>query len=177
MSIKSKDFLKFEGVDVYFLLEASTWWIALKPICEALNVPWNHQHQKLQSDIILSKIYTTKKIYIPGDQYRPMVCLPEQFIYGWLFQIQSDSDELIQYKWKCYNLLYEHFHGTLVKRHQALMDKSTLQDRIDTLEKELSSTKEYNELQELKAQQRKMNSFLKELDKEIIDSQMTLADW
>jgi hypothetical protein len=32
---------------------------------------------------------------IPGDtQPRKYVCIPEKYVYGWIFSIKSDSEEL-----------------------------------------------------------------------------------
>lgn len=40
-------FLSFNGKSIHFLAVDGEYWIALKPICEALGILWRHQHTKL----------------------------------------------------------------------------------------------------------------------------------
>lgn len=166
-----KKFLDFNGKQLYFTLEEGVWYVALKPICEALGVQWNQQHQNVKHDKILGPASRLCEIQVPDDQGRSFFCLPEKFVYGWLFQIQSDSPELVEFKWKCYEILYDHFEGTLTRRQATLSDKSLKLVRKEELEEKLLDNPDYTELQEIKAELSRINKSLKVQDEELATKQ------
>lgn len=53
------------------------------------------------------------------ENSRDMVCLPLQYIYGWLFTINPGKvapearETVSRYRRECYDVLYEHFAGSL----------------------------------------------------------------
>lgn len=169
-----RDFLKFEGKQIYYLLEKGKWWIALKPVCDALEVDWIRQFKNLQEDIILKDIYQTKKIYGIGNQSRGLVCLPEQYFYGWLFQVQSDSRDLQVYKWKCYQLLYEYFSGYIAQRQHLLIDKYSHEERLAKLEEKLADNDDFIQYQQLKGEHKKYGRALSQLDNDWLKRQPDL---
>jgi len=166
-----KDFLEFNGHNMYFTLRDGVWWIALKPICEALNVDYIRQFKNIKVDEILGPALSKQTIQVPNDQGRSMVCLPEFYIYGWLFQIRSESKELVKYKWACYKILYEHFQGTITRRQQVLNDRfSHSQEKAD-LEKALSRNKDFVRLRELDKEIRGLNGQLRKMDDDLMSRQ------
>ena len=84
-----KKFLEFNGKLIYFLAVDGQYWIAIKPIMEALGVEYTRQFKNLKEDKILGAALALQPMQVPGDQTRNYACLPEFFIYGWLFSIQS----------------------------------------------------------------------------------------
>ncbi len=44
----SEKFLEFKGKPIYYTCESGTYWVALKPICEALGVSWEKQRHKFK---------------------------------------------------------------------------------------------------------------------------------
>lgn len=103
-----------------------------------------------------------------------MLCLPEKYVYGWIFTIQSNSEELAEYKLKCHDILFSYFRGTITKREKVLLDKSTTQVRIEELTKKLMDNEYYKELEELKKNRTACNNQLKKLDKELLSNQMDM---
>jgi hypothetical protein len=170
-----KKFLEFNGKTIYFVAVDGQYWIALKPICEALNVNWNRQFQNLKEDKNLKAVFANQQMQAPDGQLRNYVSLPEFFIYGWIFQIQSDSEELAAYKWECYRVLYEHFHGTITGRKELLSEKARLQIEIDgcmnTLEPEIAMR-----IDKAKTRLNKINKQLQSLDAEALEEEKTLFD-
>jgi len=175
MKNSTKKFLEFNGKTIYFLAVDGQYWIALKPICEALNVNWNRQFQNLQNDQNLKAAFATQQMQAPDNQLRNYVCLPEFFVYGWIFQIQSESEELAKYKWECYKVLYEHFHGAITGRKELLSEKARIQLEIDkcfnTLDPEVALR-----LDRANTQINKINKQLRELDTEVMEEEKTLFD-
>lgn len=94
-------------------------WITVKSVCEALSVNYNRQFQNIKDDQILGSKFAKQQMQIPSDdQIRSYICIPEEFIYGWIFSIRSESPELIEYKKECYHILYNHFHGIITRRSE-----------------------------------------------------------
>ena len=48
MKSKIKKFLEFNGKTISFLCKEGEYWVAIKPICEALGVNYNRQYQNLK---------------------------------------------------------------------------------------------------------------------------------
>ena len=109
-------FLEFDGKKISVLLKNGEWWVAIKPICEALGVNYKKQHEGILSDEILSQLSTQQGMVGADGRLRNMTCLPEKFIYGWLFSIRSDASALKEYKLKCYEVLYDYFYGKMTER-------------------------------------------------------------
>lgn len=168
---KLQSYLELNGKIVIFLCKDGIYWIALKPICEALSINYNAQYQNIKEHPILKAEYANQHIQVPGDQMRKMICLPEEFIYGWLFSIQSNSPELIEYHRKCYHILFTHFHGTLTERQALLNQRIAIKEEIDSLQTALSTNKNFTRLNELKAKNMRMENDLKKLDELLASGQ------
>lgn len=175
MKNQIKKFLEFNGKSIHFLAVDGQYWIALKPICEALNVNWNRQFQNLKEDKILCQQFAEQQMVAADGKLREMISLPEFFVYGWIFSIQSDSEELAAYKWECYRILYEHFHGTITGRKELLSEKARIQLEIDscmnTLDPEVAL-----KLDRAKTRLNAINGQLRSLDAEVMEEEKTLFD-
>ncbi len=57
-----KKFLKFNGRAIYFLSKDGTYWVVIKPICEALNVNYNRQFQNLKADEFLNQLFAEQQM-------------------------------------------------------------------------------------------------------------------
>jgi hypothetical protein len=168
----------FNGRKILTTLQNGEWWVAVKPICEALDVNYNRQYQNINEDEILSQLFAEQQTVAADGKIRKMICLPERYVYGWLFSIRSESPTLLEYKRTCYDLLYNHFHGMLSGRAGFIQQKSEIDVKIEKLEEKLLETEEYKEIQDLKAQKaqlsRKLNAQVKEYDVALISTQGTL---
>lgn len=169
--------LEFDGKTIPYTVVDGEYWVAIKPICEALNVNYNRQYQNLTSDEILSQLFAEQQIVAADSRRRKMICLPEKFIYGWLFSIRSDSEELKEYKMKCYEVLFDFFKGTITRRQKALVGRVDAKSRIQVLSESLMDDERYVELREKEAEVKKYNKSLLAIDKEMVsDSQLSAFD-
>ena len=173
MKTETKKFLEFNGKTIFFVAADGQYWIAIKPICEALGVHYEHQRELLKKDEILSELPRHHGVVAADGKLRKMVCLPEFYIYGWIFNIQSSSPELLKYKWECYGVLYNYFHGVITGRKDLLIQKAKAQIEIDkamnSLDPEMAialerSTKLINQV----------NAKLRALDGEMIQEERDL---
>ena len=175
---KLEKFLEFNGKRISILLADGTWWIAVKPICEALNVPYKWHHESISNDDIFGELSRNHGMVAADGKLREMFCLPEKYIYGWLLSVRSDSADLKVYKLKCYDILYDHFHGAMTGRVTTLNEKSETQLRMLELQEKLDAkmleTDEYKEMQELKNKSKQINKKLKDLDIELVQGQLSL---
>lgn len=161
--------LEFNGKNIVFMSVDGTYWIAIKPICEILNVDYNRQFQNLQSHRILSQLFAKQQTVAADNKIRNMVCLPEKYIYGWLFSINSTSEELLAYQETCYELLYNHFHGTITNRKELLIQRTELDKQIGELKQSLlEKDQKYIQLQELEYKRKTVSTQLNSIDKELI---------
>ena len=167
-------FLEFNGKRISVLLADGTWWVAVKPICEALGVDFQAQHKSILADEILGQLSSEQTIVAADNKLRKMTCLPERYIYGWLFSIRSDSPGLVEYKRKCYDILYEHFHGALTARFNVLNERDGIALRILELEEKLEESAEYQEILQLRKRKSDTTKALAKLDVELKAGQLSL---
>ncbi|WP_421830212.1 phage antirepressor N-terminal domain-containing protein [Larkinella sp.] len=169
-----KKFLEFNSRNIYFLSVDGTYWLAVKPICEALGVNYNRQFQNLKEDEILSQLFAEQQMVAGDGKLRKMVSLPEKWVYGWLFSIRSESEELKQYKLKCYELLYDYFHGTMTQRVQTLRVKSEAELALEQAEAKLRQTSEWKEVENARRQIKDSKATLNQIDERLKQNQTTL---
>lgn len=166
--------LKFGEKSIYFLAKDGAYWIAIKPICEALGVNYNEQFRRLKNDSILCELLRNSAIVAADGKLRKMVCLPEKYIYGWIFSLQSGSEELKKYKQECYEVLYNHFHGSLTQREAYLKTLSKVDSQIIEIEKEMLRDQRMIELNDLKNQRKQARAKLTRLDNNLMKVQQEL---
>lgn len=169
-------FLQFKGKNLLFLQKNGTYWIAIKPVCEALNIEYTRIFKNISNDIIFGPALAKQPMQVPGDQVRNMICLPEHLIYGWIATINSSSKELIEYKKECFDILFNHFHGAITNRRELIFQKA--QTEIERSKKEFSlrSNQDFNSWEQLKALEARIGKQLKESDRLEINEQMQLFE-
>lgn len=161
-------FLEFNGKNLIFLSVDGEYKIAIKPICEGVGVDYIQQFKNLKDDIMLGPKLCKHTILVPGNsQPRKYICLPEKYIYGYIFSIKSESEALIEYKEKCYELLFEFFHGTITSRKNLIKEKTLAEYEIEKIEKRLSENEDYKKMNKLKNTIATAKKQLNSLDKDI----------
>lgn len=168
---KHEKFLEFNGKNIVFINTNGIYYIALKPICEALGIEYTRSFKNAKIDPILGPALSIQPMQVSNNgkmQYRNVTCVPEKFIYGWLFSLRSDSKELVSYKKTCYDLLYDHFHGIISNRKEILLERNATAEEIFQIEEELKEDEKYKKLQNLQSKKKTLNSQLGIMDKEMI---------
>ena len=169
-------FLEFKGKNIVYLSVDGAYWIAIKPVCEALKVDYLRQYKNLREDVILRPSLSKLPMMIPGDtQTRRYVCLPEEMIYGWIFSIRRDDNEALQaYKLECYHVLYKHFHGAITRRRLLLKEKADTTVKRRNVEHTLLQNSDYIELTKLRAQETSINRKLREIERCEVEEETNL---
>lgn len=147
--------------------------IPIRPICDALGVNSNGQIEKIKSDPILGATDKLSLSVGPDGRQREMVCLPLQYVFGWLFTINPGNvderakEAVIRYKKECYDALYNHF----ARARQRQLDEN--REEIRLLD-EISRAKDT--LSESKASLRNLETKLAKLRAARLDEQPSLFD-
>ncbi|WP_437125205.1 phage antirepressor N-terminal domain-containing protein [Gallibacterium salpingitidis] len=89
---------------------------AMKPICENIGLDWEAQRQRIKRDDVLSSTMVIITIVAEDGKNREMICLPIQYLNGWLFGIDTNRVKpeirgtLIKYKKECYQVLFDYWN-------------------------------------------------------------------
>lgn len=172
----TEKFLEFNGKKLTLVNADGKFYVAIKPICEALNVHYKAQHKAISEDEILSQLSSIQRIVAADNKQREMLCLPEKYIYGWLFSINSESEHLKKYKLECYEILYNHFHNIIADRVNELQQKKQLQEAHQKLHLEQMATNStYRQLVELQQKLKAVNKALAQNDNTLLNGQIEMS--
>jgi len=162
---KHEEFLNFNGKSLSILKSDGNYWVALKPIADALNVNWNRLFQNIKEHKFYGRVFAIQQMHDSTNRLQKMVSLPERYVYGWIFQINSSSEELAKFQQTCHDILYDHFHGTITRRNELIIAKYN-QDMIvaDNLEKLKEENEFYKRAEEGKALSRLYTREIKKID-------------
>jgi hypothetical protein len=169
-----KKFLQFNGKDILFLAIDGQFWVALKPICDALGLEWTRQFKNIQNHKILGQLLSKQPMVGANNSQILMVALPEKYVYGWLFGIRSGSGALQEYQYQCFEVLYDYFHGSIGERSTTLIQKAQDELELAQLEADLKALPDFRRFEELKGSIARSGKTLKELDRKFVDTQLTI---
>ncbi len=167
--MKQQNFLSFNEKTIYFKEVANEYWIAIKPICEALDINYNRAYQNILEDKNLSQLFAKQQMVDSLGRAKEMICLPEKYIYGWLFSLRSKSEALKQYQMKCYEVLFNYFNGALIGRKKLLEKQADTQKKIEQVEQELKNNPQYLQLITLKQESEQIKQYLRKIDKQALE--------
>lgn len=173
MNKRVSKFLEFNGKTLMFLAVDGQYWIALKPICEALGVEYTRTFKNAKANPIYGQLLAVQPMVGADGKARKMVSLPEKRIYGWLMGIQSNAPGLVEYQTKCHDILFDYFHGTITGRKELLSAKAKAQLEMD----EVMNTLDPEQALKYDRAKRKLNQVtaqLREMDGEIIQEEKNL---
>jgi len=137
--------VEFNDKSIYYLSVQGVNHILIRPLCEALGVDADRQIRDLKDDEMLAGEVSEQTTRLPTeDRNRPYVCLPEEYVYGFVFGIRFSntmSEEtkanLTAYKRECYDALYQHFHKRLLLASETLQEKAKVEIELRQIRKEL----------------------------------------
>lgn len=158
---------RINGVEIFAVIdENNQTLVPIRPICEAIGVSFQGQHNKLKEDPLLASTVNLRLMVGADGKNREMVCLPIMYVYGWIFRIDSrnvseDARESVQkYQKECYDVLYRHFHGRASRLQEFVDIERQLMERRETLQ---------NSLSELMKSVDSVKSEIKDIDKKFSD--------
>ena len=160
--------------NINIVQEGSDILVPIRPICDALGVTFSRQRKKIAEDPILGPVVALRATVGGDGKQREMVCLPFEFVFGWLFTINPDNvtseetaDAVIRYKRECYHALFTHFVKRFRYAQECNEKEIALLSQISELKDTLLANKN-----ELKAAQER----LARMRSERLEFQPTLFD-
>ena len=79
------------SIDIYAVKdENANFFVPVKPICEAIGIDHSAQVQRIKRHYILDSTVVTLTTVGADGKDREMLCLPLEFVYGWLFTIDAN---------------------------------------------------------------------------------------
>lgn len=168
-------FLDFNGKKIIYIVKNGMTYIGVRSVCEAIGVQFRKQNERIKADPILKDAYPIWGTHLPGDRTRELRFLPESLIYGWLFSIQSDNVNVIEYKRECYRVLYDHFHGSITGLREILNSKDSTHAEIVEIEDRLRvENTDFKRLEDLRGRQMRLGKSLKQQLDDIAHGQLSL---
>ena len=117
--IEQKEVSFYEDNITAVRVEDGTVYVPIRPICELLGISWSSQQNRIQRDNVLSEVAVPISVFVTNTQgqgqSRKMVCLPLEFVSGFLFGVNASrvktevKERLIRYQKECYQVLSEAF--------------------------------------------------------------------
>lgn len=97
-------------------------YVPLRPLCDYLGVDWSAQRKRISRDPVLAEVMMSVVVTTTDNdpdsrrpRTSPMLCLPLDYLNGWLFGIsalrvkEDIRDNLIRYQRECYRVLANAF--------------------------------------------------------------------
>ncbi len=150
--------LKFLDHHIHTSYQDGQWWIALKPICEALQVQWNWQYQRLQKHHFYSQLYRKPDMTGADGKCYSMVALPLRYVFLWIGQLNGKSQALRQYQIECADVLHDHFYPQLAARAELLREDIRIEVERKEVLARLSDNIDYLRLEELNTAKRSVKT-------------------
>lgn len=158
--------------------------VPIRPICDALGVDYSGQLQKLKNDDELAPTVGLSPTVGADGKDREMVCLPLEFVFGWLFTInpanvKEEAREAVkQYRRECYHALFLHFF----EKSEKYQDREKSFERTIALQNEQSAIRanpvktadDFERYLEIEYQLQRETSIRKSLTRESITNLRTL---
>ncbi len=156
------------GVEIFAeITENGQVYIPVKPICQAIGIDPAAQRHRIDRHYILNSVEVTMTSTGADGKSYEMLCLPLEYIYGWLFTIdanlvaEANREKVADYQRECYDILYRHFAGSLRRR-------------VEENEAEIAALRAVNaailKVKDARAEQRKAEEHLAEIRKSRLDS-------
>lgn len=162
---------KINGVDIVTVERDGEIFVPIKPICEVIGIDDRAQRDKIQSDEMLSSTGVLSTSVAADGKEREMFCMPLKYVYGWLFTINPKNvapdarEPVSRYSRECYDVLYEHFTGSMRRTIE------TINAEIELLQQINSAT---SDEKEAKGRRKKAEEALGKLRSERLNPQPTL---
>lgn len=175
--MKTKTVARIKDVSIMLIDDAEKL-VPIKPICQALEVNYSSQLEKIKSDEILGSTVPLRGIVAADGKEREMACIPFKLVFGWLFTINPKNvkaeakEQIIKYRLECYNALFNYFtdQGEFLEQKQKALEKQL--EEVERIRTEYSDQKKLlndarktlNDIKELTFEEWQMNKRQLSLD-------------
>lgn len=149
--------VNFHGNEIAVIEKDGKQYVAMKPIVEAMGLDWKKQHALIHRDPVLSSTVTVTGVVAEDGKKREMVCLPLDYLNGWLFKIPASRytgkkrEAIIMYQKECYKALFDYFHKGAAVNPNATDEQlqALYQTLTEEMERRISAEAEMKALERL----------------------------
>ena len=162
---------KINGVDIVTVERDGEIFVPIKPICEAIGIDVDAQRNKLNSDQFFNSTTAIIAAVAADEKEREMYCIRLRDVYGWLATINPGKvapearEAVAVYRRECYDVLYEHFTGSMRRTIETNNAEIALLQQINSA---------ISEEKEAKNRRKKAEEALGKLRSERLNPQPTL---
>lgn len=162
---------KINGVDIVTVERNGEIFVPIKPICDAIGIDPKVQRRKLQEDEFFASTGVIMTSVAADDKEREMYCIRLRDVYGWLATINPGKvapearEAVARYRRECYDVLYEHFTGSM---------RRTIETNNAEIELLLQINSAISEEKEAKSRRKKAEEALGKLRSERLNPQPSL---
>jgi len=112
--------------------------VPVRPLVEFLGLTWPGQFRRIQRDAVLSSV--ARSVAVTATEAggrRDMVCLPVEFVHGWLFGVDASrvkpelQERLNLYRRECFAMLWRAFNAEALAIAAQAERQTALEARID----------------------------------------------
>lgn len=120
--------ISFNNQSLITFEQNGTHYTAMRPICENIGLDWKAQYRRISDDEVLNSTVVMMTIVAEDGKNRQMVCLPINYLNGWLFGIDVKRvkpeirDTLLKYKKECYQALCDYWFTGKAEKPKATED-------------------------------------------------------
>ena len=131
--------ISFNNQSLITIEQNGNHYVAMKPICENIGLSWEPQLLRIKRDNVLSSTMIVMIIVAEDGKKREMICLPIEYLNGWLFGIDINRckpeirDTLIKYKKECYQALHDYWFNGKAERKTTADDRTGLRNAVNML--------------------------------------------
>ena len=131
--------ISFNHQSLVTFKQNGTHYTAMKPICENIGLDWKSQYSRMKRDDVLNSTMVIITIVAEDGKKREMICLPIEYLNGWLFGIDINRckpeirDTLIKYKKECYQALHDYWFNGKAERKTSVNDRTGLRNAVNML--------------------------------------------
>lgn len=123
---------RINGIEIYAENLDGEVIIPIKPICTALGIAYQSQHEKLKTDEFFGSVITENVTTgADGKQYE-MTCLPLMYAMLWLGSINPSKvnpeakEAVMKYKLECAKAIHFHFYGKMKRMNELTSEENRL---------------------------------------------------
>lgn len=110
---------KINGVDIITVDRDGEVFVPIKPVCDAIGIDVDAQRNKLNADEFFNSVTAIITATGADGKRYEMYCIRLRDVYGWLATINPGKvapearEAVARYRRECYDVLYEHFTGSM----------------------------------------------------------------
>lgn len=171
MNMNNQVISKINGVDIVTVEQDGEIFVPIKPICEAIGIDVDAQRNKLNADQFFNSTTAIITAVAADDKEREMYCVRLRDVYGWLATINPGKvapearEAVAAYRRECYDVLYEHFTGSMRRTIETNNAEIALLQQINSA---------ISEEKEAKSRRKKAEEALSKLRSERLNPQPSL---